>query len=501
MIIGRIGIRVHILLTVVGVVVAGFAVIYFVSRPLFENALAEERVTQDKWLAKSLAKDLAAGNDPALKQLHRWERAMSGICLALVRENTVKMPTHNQILGNGARRLALCVGRAQVVRIASLQGGSHRTIEHAGTRVLAVSTTVPKGPLTQKEGPLHLLYASTIAGGGRSVIPGTLILLFMVLAVALVTLLGYAVLTQLIVRPVGRLLNTMERVTFGDLEARSEVGGGREMRSLQEAFNRLVSTLAADEARIKEQIRELQLINQKLERTTDSLVRSEKMASVGRLAAGVAHEIGNPVSIVQGYMEMMKRPDVSLEEMTEWVAQSSAAVDRVDAIIRDLLDFSRPAMDDEPLRCDVRDAIEQTLNLLRPQKSFQHIEVSLTLCDEAVTGAISEKRFQQVLVNILINAAAATRDVAGGGRVSIEVTLVDSQIQVSIADNGPGLTKDAQRHLFEPFFSTKEPGEGTGLGLAICYSIMTNCGGDISVAGAGDKGCTFVLAVPAAKAS
>jgi signal transduction histidine kinase len=85
--------------------------------------------------------------------------------------------------------------------------------------------------------------------------------------------------------------------------------------------------------------------------------------------------------------------------------------------------------------------------------------------------------------------------------VSIEVTLVDSQIQVSIADNGPGLTKDAQRHLFEPFFSTKEPGEGTGLGLAICYSIMTNCGGDISVAGAGDKGCTFVLAVPAAKAS
>lgn len=494
MIFGRTGIRVHILLTVVGVLVAGFAVIHSVSTPLFENALTEQRLAQDKWLANSIARDLVARSTSraqALEFLSTWENALEGVCLALVGDK-------GQILGQGSRRLALCAGRAQVEQVAALKNDSHRLIDRAGTQVLAVVASMRNAASSHsKLAGLSLVYVSTIQGVGQlRVIPGVFILLFMLLTVALVALLGYTVLTQLIVRPVGRLLNTMDRVTSGDLEARAELSGGREIRSLNQAFNRLVETLAVDEARIQAQINELQHINQKLEQTTDNLVQSEKMASVGRLAAGVAHEIGNPVSIVQGYMEMMKRKDVSIEEMNEWVSQSSAAIDRVDVIIRDLLDFSRPSVDNEPHHCDLNAAIEQTLSLLRPQESFQHLEVTTSLGDEQLLGAISEKRFQQVLVNILLNAAAATLESAGGGTVHFEMKASDTLVELSISDNGPGLTDEAQRHLFEPFFSTKEPGQGTGLGLSICYSIMTACGGNIRVVNSTDPGCTFVLLIP-----
>lgn len=325
----------------------------------------------------------------------------------------------------------------------------------------------------------------------------TLILLFMALAVVLVTILGYTALTQLIVRPLDRTMRAIEKVQAGDLGAHAVPSGGREMRELAAAFNRLARKLEADDARIERQIAELRITSTQLEQAQDSLVRSEKLASVGRLAAGVAHEIGNPIGIVLGYLEMLKDGEVTEEERHSWVEQCIEQTHRVNQIIRDLLDFSRPSSGDGVEVGEAGRVVRATLALLAAHERFKTVTVRNEASgDGSWPVAIADNRLQQVLVNVLLNAADAAA-AAASPEVRVEVGQDDAVVTIRITDNGAGVPEELRHRIFDPFFTTKEVGTGTGLGLGICHTILTSCGGDIALETNKGGGATFVVSCPA----
>jgi two-component system NtrC family sensor kinase len=499
------GVRSHILLTVIGVVVVGFAIVYAVITPLLRNTLRNERQNQSVWLAETIAADLAAsleaesGTETASADefeahLKKWSESLVGVCLGVT-------DAGGQLYAESANRLSRCAAEPDILAFLAAPD-AHRWTDADDLRaglLLSVPLTLPALDYGPGEGSRLVYAAVTDNLGQRLRVTRTLLFWSMVLAVFLVTLIGYGALTQLISRPLNRLGRAIGRLQTGDLSARAEPSGGVEIRELAEAFNALTRKLTEDESRIAHQISELKLMNERLEQARDHLVRSEKLASVGTLAAGVAHEIGNPLSIALGYLEVLARPDVTEDERLLFVEQATEATHRVDHIIRDLLDFSRPAEEDET--GDTVHAVEQSLQLLAPQKRFKDVSVQTRVPAGPLSAAIGEQRLQQVLINLLLNAA----DAMGSTDRPAEIGVVlregtDSAgcaaIIIEVSDNGPGITAAVRSHIFDPFFTTKPPGSGTGLGLSICYNIVTAIGGDITVNSRVGEGTTFTLTLP-----
>lgn len=234
-------------------------------------------------------------------------------------------------------------------------------------------------------------------------------------------------------------------------------------------------------------------MNRQLETTQETLVRTEKLASVGVLTAGIAHEIGNPISVSLGYLEMLKRGDCTAEEVALFVDQIDQSTRRVSSIIRDLLDFSRasPKEDDPFPRCDAVEVVERTLKLLAPQKRFKSITVQRHFEAPQPFVAIDDGRLEQVVLNLLLNAADSMQ---GHGAVHIHIKDNGANfVTLAVQDEGCGIARRDLLRIFDPFFTTKGPGVGTGLGLAITHQIVTAFGGRVDVESEVNKGTTFFL--------
>jgi signal transduction histidine kinase len=229
----------------------------------------------------------------------------------------------------------------------------------------------------------------------------------------------------------------------------------------------------------------------------DHLVAQEKLATVGRLAAGVAHEVGNPLAAILGYVELLlaaERPPGAAEDQDrrEALERIRKETVRISGIVSDLLDYSRPqAGRVEPV--DIGGAIDAALSLLAPQARFRGVEVARLLPAGLPRVAASSSRVVQVLVNLLLNAADA---MGGTGSVTITAAANGASVAIRVSDVGPGVPAADCARLFDPFFTTKAPGEGTGLGLAISRSIAQAYGGDLSFNAAAAPGATFMLTLP-----
>ncbi len=251
-----------------------------------------------------------------------------------------------------------------------------------------------------------------------------------------------------------------------------------------------IARAAQEDRRRAERLQgELDRIRSDLKGAQARLIRAEKLASVGQLAAGIAHEIGNPMGIALGMSEILKDGLSSPEDERRFAGEIHGAILRVHGILRDLLNFARPAME-EGAQADVKTAIDSTLKLLRPYKTFGGVSVEVE-CDEApLVAEIRPSQLQQVLLNLLMNAADA---MSGKGGIRVRAHVADRWILVDVEDEGPGIPEDVLPKIFDPFFSTKPPGEGTGLGLAICAQIVGVYGGEITVDGSPSRGATFTV--------
>jgi signal transduction histidine kinase len=288
----------------------------------------------------------------------------------------------------------------------------------------------------------------------------------------------------LLVRPVARAVAAARRSAPAELATAS---GDVTQLPLQVAA---IARGAQEDRRRAERLQgELDRIRSDLKGAQSRLIRAEKLASVGQLAAGIAHEIGNPMGIALGMSEILKDGLPSPEEERRFAGEIHGAILRVHGILRDLLNFARPAME-EGAQADVKSAIDATLKLVRPHKMFGSVAVDVQ-CDEgALVAEIRPSQLQQILLNLLMNAADAMN---GTGGIRVRARAADRWILVDVEDEGPGIPEDVLPKIFDPFFSTKPPGEGTGLGLAICAQIVEVYGGDVTVDCGPGRGATFTV--------
>ena len=235
----------------------------------------------------------------------------------------------------------------------------------------------------------------------------------------------------------------------------------------------------------------------RLQRSRDRLLVAEKLASVGRLAAGVAHEIRNPLTAMKMWLFSIQEAVQGNADLRRKLGVVAEEIARLETIVRDFLEFSRPS----PLHCqpqDVGAVLDQTLELLGPRFQGEKIRIIHTPRPALPPAMVDAAQLKQVLLNLLGNAADA---MAGGGEIRITSTTgkdVDgrSMVVVRISDAGPGMPQDIQCRIFEPFFTTKE--NGTGLGLCIAAQVMARHGGGLVLESSTEKGTTFAIWMPVA---
>jgi signal transduction histidine kinase len=207
--------------------------------------------------------------------------------------------------------------------------------------------------------------------------------------------------------------------------------------------------------------------------------RSERLASLGHMAAGVAHEIGNPLTAISSMVQLIQRK-VTDTAQKEQLAQIRTNIGRITQIVRDLVDFSRPKpVEVAPVYAHV--LVNEVIGLLKHDARCRNIHFDMSdVAPVSVVDAIPDKLFQ-VLVNLILNAVDATQG-RPSPEVRIQVRQLASSIEISVVDNGKGIPQELQTRIFEPFFTTKEVGKGTGLGLSVSHHIIEQFGGRLSVA-------------------
>ena len=320
------------------------------------------------------------------------------------------------------------------------------------------------------------------------------VLLYLLLDFAGVLLFGIYLSGRHLVRPIQALTHATERIAQGPLspDIVPAIDGPAEIVRLRAAFCEMVARLAL-------QHQDLTRTLDQLRAARDDLIRSEKLATVGKLAAGVAHEVGNPLSAVIGYIEYLRDergtpPDLA----ADLLGRVDQELNRIRGTVRQLLDFSRPA-DDHPVVIDPAHLVRSAVDLVRYQRNLKTVAIEIATADTPPIR-IDPARFRQVIVNLLLNAA----DVLDGrGQITVTVEAHGAGACIRVADRGPGVPDEVQPRLFDPFFTTKPAGAGTGLGLAICRRIAEEAGGRVwhetPVPTEGEPpGACFCLWIPAA---
>jgi signal transduction histidine kinase len=328
-----------------------------------------------------------------------------------------------------------------------------------------------------------------------------LILLYIALNAVVLLVAGSYLLSRTVIRPINKLLQIAEKFKEGEAFPSLPESSRNEIAQLYRSLNMMVRRLDENKEELKAHISSLEKANEAIKEVQDEIIRSEKMASIGRLATGVAHEIGNPVGIVLGYLDMLKAGGLSEQDRQDFLNRCEAEISRVNRIIRQLLDFSRPSSG-EPKQVHVHELVNQTVEMLNPQPVMADIQVRTLLEAQQDLIRTDPGQLEQVFVNIILNSADAMGE-AGSPHgdsapkvLTIRTSNTNDGIELRFTDTGIGIAEDDLMHIFDPFYTTKEPGKGTGLGLAVCYRIVEGLGGSIRAKSTPGKGTTIVVDIP-----
>lgn len=328
----------------------------------------------------------------------------------------------------------------------------------------------------------------------RNQVMGTFTVMALLAAAVLLALLW--LLAATVTRPIGKMVEATERIIGGDLRHRVETGTGDEVGHLAASFNRMTDNFVEAqnhlaqwgrtlEKRVEERTRELR-------EAQDALLQSEKLASLGKMAAGVAHEINNPLTsiLINAHLLLERCPDdaESRENLT-LIADETA---RCAQIVRGLLEFAR-LTPSRTAPASINEILERTVALLKKQALVRNITVVEELAPDLPSLDLDRNKFQQVFSNLMINACEAMPE---GGRLRIvsRAAADGGGLEVEISDTGVGIPRENLTRLFDPFFTTKT--FGTGLGLAVSYGVVRSRGGTIDVRSEVGRGSVFTVKVP-----
>ncbi len=322
------------------------------------------------------------------------------------------------------------------------------------------------------------------------------IFLLYILSVSVVLILiGYYLIHKNLIKPLRGLFNATYLISSGNLSERIILDGPREILELTDSFNRMIDALEKTQKEKENHINSLEKLTQELSSARREVIVSEKMASVGQLASGLAHEIGNPLSALIGYLELLMKMEPGDSSLSHSELSSYALIEarRIDALVCGLLEYARPETNTEGGLVDVIEELRFCLDLLHRQGKLESMTVEDLLPSTAVMLGVTRGNLQQVFMNILLNAIDACD---GSGTLEISFDRKDDYFCIYIKDDGCGISAEDLEKVFEPFFTTKAPGKGTGLGLAVCQRIVSSIGGRIDVESAAGEGCRFEICFP-----
>ncbi len=288
-------------------------------------------------------------------------------------------------------------------------------------------------------------------------------------------------LAKSMLQPIRQLILASHQWADGNLDYRVEATQNDEITELTDTFNMMASSLKERDERLKEYAHQ-------------QIMKSERLATLGQLAAGVAHEINNPLGAILMYshlsLEETPEEDFRHQNLEKVVGEAT----RCKNIVRGLLDFARQS---EPNveEADANDILKRTLSLLRNQTLFQNIKITTEFSPNLPKAMMDTGQIQQVFTNIILNAAEA---IDGEGQLLIATRTAngDGFIEIEFTDTGCGIPRENFEKIFDPFFTTKEVGRGTGLGLAVSFGIIARHQGTIEVESNSGKGATFIVRLP-----
>lgn len=281
--------------------------------------------------------------------------------------------------------------------------------------------------------------------------------------------------------PIKKLMSASREVAHGNLDVRVAIESNDELRELSDTFNTMASALKERDKQLKDFAKK-------------KIMESERLALIGQLAAGVAHELNNPLQGIVTYTHLLLERMPGENSQREFIQKIVTQANRCRDIIRDLLDFSRQRKPQKkPSHLNV--ILQECVSLVENQALFHNIQVVRDLKKDLPRVVVDPSQIQQVFMNLLINAAEAMN---GIGQLTLSTRLdpVDNFVEVEFADTGHGISVEDMERVFDPFFTTKEGGHGTGLGLAISYGIITEHKGTISVESEVGRGTTFIVRLP-----
>ena len=318
-----------------------------------------------------------------------------------------------------------------------------------------------------------------------------------ILSVILLFVILYFATTK-ITNPLKKMVIATQVISKGDLAHRVKVNSKDEIGYLAESFNRMTVNLKTANEKLIEWGKTLE---KKVEERTIELremqahlIQSEKLASLGKLAAGIAHEINNPLGGILIYSNLILEDIGGKSPYYENLKKIVKETSRCKNIVRGLLEFARPKEPEASL-INITEVVDSALAIVESQTLFQNIKIKKAYASDLPKIVADGAQLQQVFMNIILNAAEA---MDGDGRLTLSTSLNEdgSYIEAQFSDTGHGIKEEDKKRLFEPFFSTKDVGKGTGLGLAISYSIIQKHNGTIEVDSQIGKGSTFTVRLP-----
>ena len=333
---------------------------------------------------------------------------------------------------------------------------------------------------------------------------------------AVFTAVGALLLRRRVVLPLRTLCEGARRIAEGHAGLRVDVAGPLETEALASAFNEMTEALEGRSSELEKAVVDLREANRELRETREGLDRAERLAAVGTLAAGVAHEVGNPMGALLTFVDLAEREEGVPEASRGMLERAKQQGERVRRILRQLLDFSRPSVH-ETVPFDLVEVARATAELVRPQSTYREIDLEV-ICEQAVPLAVGDPGIVgQILLDLLLNAGHASRD-RPGARVCVHVRAARMDrrtgdrrrderglpagglVECLVADQGEGVPEADRDRIFTPFFTTKDPSEGTGLGLSTAARQAEEMGGALDLTRAAPPMRTaFVLRLPAVR--
>lgn len=327
-----------------------------------------------------------------------------------------------------------------------------------------------------------------------------LIIVYLLVNLIVLTTIGLFRFVSFTVRPVEDLIRLAdsyedEGLPFLSLERKSEYS------LLSGSLNQMLQRIENDKLQLQRTIASLEEANDELRSKRREVIQVEKLSSLGRMAGGLAHEIGNPIGIVQGYLGLLKEGLAGDDERSEFIQRSEQEMQRIGTLLRQLLDLSKPSTT-EAESVSLHEVLEGLIQLLKPQPLMDKVRIDSRFHAEVDWVHANRDQLQQVFLNCLMNAADAinSKESITGGDIIISSRLSDGDglqhLVIEIADNGIGIENGDLDSVFDPFYTTKEPGKGTGLGLSVSYTLVESFGGTIELAGNDNGGVTVTICLP-----